>query len=247
MLKRAIISFAAFGLSFLLGYMVSNNYLIGILCGFLFSLTIFLYVCPRFQARREKSERRGEAYRFVNSFVISLSVNGSLEESFQSASLFLSPSLKEVTAHLSNLDIIEKIRYLQRFFEESFYEMFCSMVEIWRQQGGDVLNLMQPLLREVSETEESERIADKSRARAFGQFLLLWVMSAFVLVAVRLGLSSFYASLSTSLAFQLVSVAYFVIASGSFVLFSFLIGEKGKGGKNDKKKVQKGRKKEGSR
>ncbi len=230
MINRISISCVGFFIAGFLGYFISNQLWVGVLSGLLVFLALFFISIPYLMARKEKGERRNEAYRFANSFIISLSVNGSLEESFKSASLFLSPSYREIILHLENLEIIEKIKYLQQYFQESFYDMFVSMVTIWRDQGGDVLHLMEPLLREMGEIEESERMADKSRKRSLMQFLILWLMSAFILLAVRFGLDAFYQDLSSSISFQVVSCLYFVVVSFAFSYFGILVGTKPKGG-----------------
>ncbi len=242
MLRRTLVSLAVALGAAALSYLVSDSFALPLLVGPLLFLSFFFLVIPPIEARILRSEARGMAYRFVSGFLISLSVSKSLEESYDSASAFLEGSAKEASLSCKEMEILERLRYLRGTFRASFYDMFCSMMAIWQERGGDVLDLMDPLLREATSAEEAGRSLDALRIRQGTQFLILWGMSLLVLLAVRLGLSSFYETLSGSLPFLLVTLLYFLALAFAFVLFARIVGDEPNRGDRNATKKRKPRK-----
>ena len=239
MLRRSLISLATGLAAGGLAYLVSDSFYIALLlCPLIFSAFFFL-VIPPIEARFIRSEARGMAYRFVSGFLISLSVSKSLEEGYESAAMFLQGRAKEAALSCKGMEIMERLRYLRGTFRAPFYDMFCSMVAIWQERGGDVLDLMDPLLREATSAEEAGRALDQARIRQGTQFLVLWGMSLLVLLAVRLGLSSFYETVSGSLPFLLVTLLYFLVLAFAFVLFARIVGDEPVRGERNASKKRK--------
>jgi hypothetical protein len=210
-----------------LAFLVTENVLLAIGISLMFALTFFLAVFPQISKAKIKIRKRHECYRFVNSFIITLSVSHSGDEAYQSASLGTAGEEKEIVGGLSAFTLEEKLDYLSTYFEEDFYQMFFSIFRLYEDQGGDVLKMAEPLLMETTLIEESGNEKDKIQLLCFSQFASLWAMSLLILAFLRFGLSNFYGQLTASPIFLGVAVLYFVFALVSFSLYaSEATGEK---------------------
>ena len=96
-----------------------------------------------------------ECYRFLNTFIISLSVSQSGERALEEVSLDLKGEEKEIFEAIAQLSLEERIAYFARYFENSSYTMFLSIFQLYENQGGDVLEVAEPLLKEVTLQEET--------------------------------------------------------------------------------------------
>ncbi|MCH3909923.1 MAG: hypothetical protein LKF75_03000 [Bacilli bacterium] len=208
-----------------LAYAISSHLYIGIGIFLLYSIVFIVVFAPMLKKFQAKERKRHECYRFVNGFIVSLSVSGSLDDAYQSATLGAVDEEESLLKAISNLSVNERIDYLASYFVEPYYRMFLSIISLYLDQGGDLLDLAEPLIKEVGHNEIFKDEIHDVKIRYLGQFISLWFMSALVLLFVRIGLNGFYDSLSKSLPYLLTSVAYFLIAIASFAYFIFLFSE----------------------
>ncbi|MCQ2772181.1 MAG: hypothetical protein MJ238_02750 [Bacilli bacterium] len=222
-------------------YLMLGNILLSLLIGILYALVLIFVVKPIIDEFLDKNKRRHECYRFVYSFIVSLSTNNSGEASFDLALQDSQGEEKEIVEGIRDFSIKEKLQYLSSYYLEDYYRMFLSIYQIYEEQGGDVLSLAEPLINEVAQVEKSENSKNKIRMNYLIQFLTLWGMSLLILVSVRFGLSSFYSEISSSILFVLLTLVYFLMVIGGIVYFAVVttgIKPKFKGVKfNGKKKT----------
>jgi hypothetical protein len=210
-----------------LGFFVSTYLYVGLAIGLLFFLILGLLVVPLFTRHDEKERKRHECYQFLNTFVISLSVSQSGEKALEAASLDMKGEEKEVFEAITSLSLEERLSYMSRYFENNSYQMFLSIFRLFESQGGDVLQLAEPLLKEITWQEENGNALEKIRRRNLVQFAALWGMSYLVLAFTRYGLSNFYGLLSKSLPYLATEMVYFAVALVAFVIFALrYTGEK---------------------
>jgi hypothetical protein len=202
-----------------LSYFVSTHLLFGGIVLAMFLLGFSFLIVPQILRRKERERKRHECYRFVNSFLISLSVTSSPEQAFFSSTQDAVGEEKLVIDSIETLLPVEKVSYLIDYYEESYYPMFLSILRLFLDQGGDLLTLAEPLLKEMTCYEGNENAIDQCKQRFLIQFLTLWFMSALVLTFIRVGLSSFYDRLAFSFPFQVTLFAYFAVALFSLILF----------------------------
>jgi cytosine/uracil/thiamine/allantoin permease len=206
-----------------LAYAITTYFYMGLLVFLLFLLSFVIFLVPLAKSHQETKKKRHESYRFVNTFVIALSVTQSSEEAFLAATAGIEGEEKEVVQGIALLPIDEKIDYLSTYFLEAYYKMFVSVYSLYEEQGGDALTLAEPLLKEVTRSETNDNALEAIRNRNLVQFIILWAMSALVLFFVRVGLQSFYDQLAPSLPYQLTALGYFLIALLSFFLFALAL------------------------
>lgn len=221
-MKYYAISIAVALLSAGLAYYVSLSWICALAIFAFFVLLFSFWIIPVLSKFVQKERKRHECYRFVNSFIITLSVTSSYEEAFKSAS---EGSEKEEAALLAAIDLMsvsEKLSYLSNYFEESYYPMFVSVLKLYEEQGGDLLDLAEPLLSDVTDEESGGDAVGKIRTRYLVQYIALWLLANLVLVCVRLGLSGFYEELVASPAYLATSMIFFALEAGSLAFFASL-------------------------
>lgn len=225
--KIAVVAVALSLLNGILSFVVTWSLPIAIGVFLVFALVLIFIVEPILMSYLEKERKRHEAYRFVNGFLISLSVNKSTESAYESALSTSGTELSAVASSIASSSLEERVDYLQGYFVEPYYRMFVSVFRLYEEQGGDPLTLGESLLKEAT---RSERSADEKRKQGLSklvEFLSLWVMSGLIIVFVRICLRSFYESLKVNPVYLGCCILYFVLALLSFVLYAVVFtGEK---------------------
>lgn len=204
-------------------YMLTYSFLYAGMVGVLSILTFLIIIEPLVARCINRHKKSNEAYHFINSFIVSLSASKSLESSFESAIISLNKEEKDALSSISEYPIEEKLTYLGKYFEMDIYKVFLSIIRLYEEEGGDILDLASSLLRENTSIEE-ERISHKKNIlKALFQFSSLWFMSLLVMGILRFSLTTFYDSLRSNKIFILLILVYFLIALGSFVFFALAV------------------------
>ena len=205
---------------------------LGILCYFstinlIFSIVIFvLFVVDYFVFMRKKFihyfsliERVHTSYHFINSFVISLSVKDSLEEAYQNGIRINNARLNAETKALTEMPVVERIRYLYGYFNLSIYKVFLNVLDLYQDQGGNILNMADNLLRECTRTEKTLSDTLSIGHKHLTEFIILWLMSFAILLFMRFSIEEFYLMmLKNPLVTPLIFI-FFVICVASINLF----------------------------
>lgn len=236
-------------LSLLLGFMayyVSGSLAFLIVVSLLFLLATIFLIAPMIKESRRKSNLSHECYRFVNDFIITMSVTQSLEKSFLSATSNASGEFKAVLNSILHLDYMGRLEYLESYFEADLYSMFLTLFRLYTEQGGDILKISSDLLSESTRVEETRIALQKEAFRSFFQYALLWGMSLAILVFMRIAMANFFVYMAESFTYLAsVGVYFLFLLVSSIVYCSFYTGEKvlrkglfkkGVKGKNEKAK-----------
>ena len=162
-------------------------------------LSLCLLVVPMLKRRSLLNRKRKECYHFVSSFIVSLSLTGSLQKSFESAEADAKGEFAQVLSSISELDLRDRILYLENYFEQESYSMFLSLYALYEQQGGDFLDLSRELMDELTRIEESSNIMEKDGVMSLREFIMTWLLSLGIVTFLRYGLANFYDSLIKNL------------------------------------------------
>ncbi len=204
----------AFLLSLLMGgsaYFASNNYFIAIGVTLLFLLYYFIFAHRRLSKYSKKVYRIHHCYKFINSFLITMSVRNSLEESYRSGVQGCRGELKHIVAEIENMDNEERLNYLRTYFNLSIYKMFLNVVNIYLDQGGNILDMADTLIQESTRIEDSLNKTIKSVRQNILEFIILWGLSIGILIFMRFGISSFYLQMLHSMVFLILLGVYYLI------------------------------------
>ncbi|MCR5079089.1 MAG: hypothetical protein K6B65_04135 [Bacilli bacterium] len=200
-------------------YLATGNIIAGVATGVVYLAAIMLFGMPLLSKWYVIHRKRHECFRFVNSFVVSLSVTSSLDLSFDTAIAGLGKEIESLGRSISELTGLEKVRYLESYFDTTIYRMFLSTLEIYVTEGGDIIALSSELLAELTRIEESENDIASSNRTNLIQFCLLWAMALVVVVFLRFGLSNFFSVLETSIMYLVCVLAFFALMLFSIVIY----------------------------
>lgn len=209
-----------------LAFIVTWNWLIGVAFTLLFLAVGAFMIAPLFWHYIDKERKRHEAYRFVNSFLITLSVTKAPEQAYENAISSSEGELALVAKSIASYSCEEKIEYLKSYFLEPYYPMFVSVFHLYEEQGGEPLTIGGQLLKEATRSETSDNAKAKENMGQLVEFGALWLMSALIIVFVRVCLRTFYSSLVNNWLYLGCACAYFILALLSFVYFSSVFVER---------------------
>lgn len=219
-MKKIDISFVF--LSILLAgicYISTSSFIYPIIVLFLSLSNYFLLMRKQFKKYFSLIERVHTSYHFINSFVITLSVKDSLEDAYQNGIRLNNERLNLETDHLKEMPVINRIKYLKDYFNLSIYMMFLNVVDLYQDQGGNILNIADNLLRECTRTEKTLADTLAIGTKHLTEFIILWVMSIGILLFMRFSLKDFYVSMMSNPLIPALIFVFFFICILSINLF----------------------------
>ena len=199
-------------------YVVTNNWISTAVVLLATALYLFLYAYPKVKKLLKRNEMFHSCYTFINSFIITLSTNSSLLNALESTKLVMDKEYVTVIDGLTNLTEMERIDYLKKYFEFDIYYLFLSVLEIYIEQGGDILTLSYYLIEESRRNEDYLIKCENISRRKIIEFSMLWVFTLLIIIILRFSLNSFYYQITNFLLFQFAIVILFMLVIASIHL-----------------------------
>ena len=214
LLLGVLVSFAFAGLIF-----IASENIISTISIFLITLLFFVLLIKRqIDKYQEKTRRYHQCYQFINSYLISLSIKGSLSAARESSYGTADKGTREVIDSIKDLDEEEKLSYLSKYFKFDLYHLFVDTIKVWREQGGDILTMSQYLINKVRLKEEYLLFCESVHRSKLIEFFVLWGITLTILTSLRFALSQFYTKIIHAMFFQIAVVVLFL-----FVLLSIYL------------------------
>ena len=219
-MKKIDIIFVILGLFLgVLIYISTLNYIFSIVIFVLFVVDYFILMRKKFIHYFSLIERVHTSYHFINSFVISLSVKDSLEDAYQNGIRINNARLNAETKELNEMVVLDRIKYLDSYFNLSIYKVFLNVLDLYQDQGGNILNMSDNLLRECTRTEKTLSETLSIGYKHLTEFIILWLLSFGILLFMRFSIEEFYLMmLKNALIVQLIFV-FFLTCLVSINLF----------------------------
>ena len=167
---------------------------------------------------QQKVHRYHECYQFINSFVISLNVKGSLSSAMESAYNTADSGTKEIMDSITDFNEEEKISYLSKYFKFDLYNLFVDTIKLWNEEGGDILKMSRYLIDQARYKEEYLLNCQSLNKSKTIEFVVLWAIALAILTALRFALSQFFSYVIKTLFYQ-IAVPVLLL----FVLFSIFL------------------------
>ncbi|MBE6135709.1 MAG: hypothetical protein E7181_00340 [Erysipelotrichaceae bacterium] len=104
----------------------------------------------------------------------------------------------------------DKITYLQKYFPFHYYGLFIKIINLWQEQGGDILSMSSHLLEEGRKSEEYLRYCQDSHLTRTMEFVVLWVFALVNLVVMRVSLNQFFTHIVNNIVYQVGLTAFFL-------------------------------------
>ena len=209
-----IVSFVLSGISFI----TTQNIFLS-LSIFLISTVFFVFVVNRKMKKNQlKIHRYHQCFHFINSFIISLNVKGSMSAAIQSGYETTDEDTKALIDSIKELNEDEKIMYLSKHFKFDLYRLFVDTINLWNEEGGDILKMSQYLINQVRLKEQYLITCETIHRQKTIEFIVLWTISLAILAALRFALSQFFDRIRQTFFYQ-VAVGVIIL----FVLISIYI------------------------
>ena len=186
-----IFVFIGFFLGFLC-YFSTNNIIYGVVLILLFIANYFVLLRKKLLHYSDLIERVHNSYHFINAFVITLSVKCSLDDAYENAIRINNSRLNAETKELNDMPTIERVKYLKDYFKLSIYKMFLNVIDLYLDQGGNILPIADNLMRECTRTEKTLNDTLSIGYKHLIEFLILWIMAFGILIFMRFSISEFY-------------------------------------------------------
>ena len=210
--------FLAFFLGFLC-FITTFNYIYAAVLSLIFTIDYFVLMRKRITHYFDLIERVHTSYHFINSFVITLSVKNSLEEAYQNGIRINNLRLNLETKQLTEIPTVERIRYLRGYFNLTIYKMFLNVLDLYQDQGGNILSMTDNLMRECTRTEKTLSETLSIGYKHLTEFLILWLMSFAILVFMRFSIEDFYLMMLKNVFIVPLIFVYFLVCVVSINLF----------------------------
>ena len=185
---------------------------------------------------QQKIHRYHECYQFINSFIISLNVKGSLSAAMESAYDTSDSGTKEIIDSIKELNEEEKLSYLIKYFKFDLYRLLVDTVTLWNEQGGDIIKMSHHLIEQVRLKEEYLLACQSINKSKSVEFVVLWAIALMILAALRFALSQFFARVSQTIFYQIAVVVTMLFALISiYILIKRMTNLNLEGWKDDEK------------
>ena len=115
--------------------------------------------------------------------------------------------------------VLDRVRYLYGFFNLSIYKVFLNVLDLYQDQGGNILNMADNLLRECTRTEKTLSDTLSIGYKHLTEFTILWLMSFAILLFMRFSIEEFYMMMLKSPFVAPLIFVFFIICIGSINLF----------------------------
>lgn len=191
-------------------YFASENLYITSGVGLVFLIYPQLFLVKSLQKSQSTYERYHECFRFVNNFIVSLDIRGSLNGTFLAINPSMSQSYISVYEGISSSKPEDKINYLQKYYPFHFYGLFVKVITLWQEQGGSILSMSTQLLEEGRKSEEYLRYCHDLHLTKTIEFSMLWVFSLVILIVMRVSLNQFFSQIIDKLVYQIGLVVFFL-------------------------------------
>ena len=213
-LVGVIVSLALAGVTF-----VATSNVISMALIFVIYNAFFLIVARKqINKFQQNVHRYHQFYQFINTFIISLNVKGSLTSALESAYETSDEGTKEILDSIKELNEEEKISYLNKYFKFDLYNLFVDVIKIWNEEGGDILMMSRYLLDQARYKEEYIINCQSLNRSKTVEFVILWSIALIILTALRFALSQFFTIITSTLFYQIAVVVLLL-----FVLFSIFL------------------------
>lgn len=192
-------------------FITTNNIIFTVILIIIYLLYYYFILRKKFKKYYSIIERVHVCFYFINSFVISLSVKDSLEEAFDSGARINNKNFHDQIDELTNLNTIDRMKYLRSFFNLSLYRMFLNVLDLYQDQGGNILSMSENLISESTRTEKMLNETKSIGLKHFLEFIILWAIALGILLFMKFGLSEFYQKMSSITIFPILIFGFFLL------------------------------------
>lgn len=199
-------------------YLSSGNIIVSIALFLLFISYGIMYARPIITKHLESICRTHECHNFINTFLLSLSIRGSLIDAYENGILNARREFQDEISSLETLAVRDRIDYLAKYFANDIYGMFLNVLSLYENQGGNVLTMGEFVIKETNRVEQLMITSKSLVIRKLFELIMLWMITLAIILFMRFGLSQFYSLMLNGIVTILMTVCLFVLLLISFHL-----------------------------
>ncbi len=198
------------GLFYIVTFLATNDLMLGVFPAGL-ALIYFAFVAsPQLNLYKKKMQYFKLTNQFVNNFIISLSIQPVIDSAYKNALTSLNFDFKDKLEGTDELSSLEKLQYLGNYFSFHAYQAFVQVVDLWQEQGGDILKMSNFVTNQFREIEEYILACKQIGERKIVEFTVLWFFALSILVVIRFALAQFYVKIIENKLYLVGVLAIFV-------------------------------------
>lgn len=176
-------------------YYATSNIFVGIGVLVVSVVFYFVFIYRKLLAHCLNIQKIHECYLFINNFLITLSIKGSLNAAFDATRTSISDDFSEYLQSIDELNPQEKLMYLNKYFPYHIFQIFVDVIFLWQEEGGDILDMSTHITNEIREIKEYVTYCQSVSRRKSLEIGTLWFFSLAIVIALRLSLNDFYSGL----------------------------------------------------
>lgn len=157
-----------------------------------------------------------ECSYFINTFIVSLSISNSIEKSFRDVTLKASKTLEKAIKKINTNDSYQALLSLSDYFKVNNYKVFLNLLNLYSNNGGNILEMSIHLQTELHRSEELLNTINTLNIRKIYEFSLLWAFSVAIILFCRFGIGNVYEMMQSMEMFNYELMFFF-----GFMIFSF--------------------------
>ena len=196
-------------------FVASSNYIVAAVV-LVVSIVYFLFIAkPVLRKYDAKIHRFDECYHFINTFIVSLSIKGSISASYESAVQVMPDTFVNSIENIESFSQEDKLEHLNKYFRFHVFSLFVDLINIYQEQGGNILEMSHYLLEETRLVEEYISSSKTIIKKKIVEFAVLWLLTLGIMVFMRFALSQFFKTISNQIFYPIgiLTICLFCIAS----------------------------------
>ncbi len=194
-------------------YYTTRNLIFTIALALIFLILFFLLIERSYKKYDINSLKVKECTKFINNFIITLSINKSINTTYEQVKETFNEELKMIDMNNAQEGVEERIKSLKEYFNLKVYDVFLKLLDQYLFQGGDIIKISQLLLfdtRKMTSLLDDYKVISK---RKLIEFASMWGLTMFILVIIQLSMNIFYN--------QIIQMSFYPIAI--FIFFIVFI------------------------
>ena len=196
------------------GYLASGNLIVGI-ASLIIPLLYFIFLArPMIIKYQTKISRFRECYHFINSFIVSLSIKNSVSSALETTIDAMPEKNLVLDENVDMFSVKEKIQHFSNYFRFHVYSLFIDLINLYEEQGGNILDMSHYLLDETRQVEDYIFRCQNIARKRIVEFAILWLLTLTIMVVMRFSLSQFFKDISKQI--------FFSLGIGAIVLFALV-------------------------
>lgn len=202
----------------LISYLAMENIFISIGILAIYLLTSVLVLIPLIKNYQIKIKKFHECYHFINNFIISLSIKKSIPGALETTVASMPGEFTDFFSGIPDGSDNEKLKYLTTYFEYYDYQLFLQILELWQEEGGEIIEMSKYLISDVRSGEEYLSKTENIVSSKYVEIGILWTITMAIIVLLKYSLGEFYKKVQTQLIFIIPITIIFI-----FLLFNIYL------------------------